>query len=188
MSPSLPSRLSKLKFVEHPNGRIVDLASGSSLTTPISCTVTNSIARCHDLRGCPSLDLPQPRGLFRLQLEPGPWFRLLELCPFSFCLLVSSSLANAKTPTPTPHDHNAGQRMSFPRGARQTWQPQLIRPSPKQGCSVYFRLLIKHLSLRLCCNDVMSPGLSMQPPIAHIRLYRRRTNGQSPLYEAVKSS
>lgn len=30
-------------------------------------------------------------------------------------------------------------------------------------CSIYFRL-INQLSLRLCCHDVMSPGLSMQPP------------------------
>ncbi|KAL7968642.1 hypothetical protein HDV63DRAFT_79503 [Trichoderma sp. SZMC 28014] len=27
--------------------------------TPLPCTVTNSIAHCHDLRGCPSLHLPR---------------------------------------------------------------------------------------------------------------------------------
>lgn len=146
------------KFVEQPNDRIVGPDSGSSLTAPLPYTVTNSIARCHDLRGCPSLDLPQPRGLFRLQLGPGPWFRLLELHFPSPCIFI------------------AGQHQRQPTYVVSLWRATNVAATvdsslAKAGfawpCSIW------HLSFRLWRNDVMSPGLSMQPSIAHIRLYRR---------------
>ncbi|PTB37204.1 hypothetical protein M441DRAFT_263293 [Trichoderma asperellum CBS 433.97] len=76
--------------------------------------------------------------------------------------------------SPAPHGHSAGQR-SFSRGARQTWQPQLIRRSLPRPGRVYFAFTeyFRSLSIsrsflpRLCCHDVMSLGLPMPPSITH---------------------
>ncbi|UKZ69300.1 uncharacterized protein TrAtP1_010310 [Trichoderma atroviride] len=128
----------QLKFVERPDERIVDPASGSSPTSPIPSPVTK-LNRCHlTIYGAAHHWISRSRGA----CFDSSWSRGRGSAFYSSIsiLLVSSSLANANATRP--------QR----------------RPTVCWSMQHLFSFVDIPSLFRLCCNDGMSHGLSMQPP------------------------